>query len=63
MEKSKLLGIASDLIGIIGFIVAGIATINHWIDTLRRCHLECCVKVGSKQAGRDARRVQPVPMI
>ncbi len=28
-----------------------------------RCHLECCVKVGSNQAGRDARQVQSVPMI
>src|SRR6266702_5459004 len=27
------------------------------------CHPECCVKVGSKQASRDAREVQPVPGI
>jgi len=28
-----------------------------------RCHLECCVKAGSNQAGRDARQVQSAPMI
>src|SRR5437899_294919 len=35
MDRRGLLGIASDLIGIIGFTVAGIAIVNNWIDTLR----------------------------
>src|SRR5437667_1510344 len=31
--------------------------------TVTGCHPECCVKVGRKQASRDAREVQPVYMI